>query len=70
MFGAEQDFSYLLADSGIAGIAKAARRHALFLQPARQELCLGAFAAAIRAVEHHELALEFILQRLLTFNNE
>jgi len=63
MFGVEQDFSYLLADCSVAGVAEAAGLHAFASQPLDQEFRLRTFAAAIRAIEHYELALKLLFQR-------
>jgi hypothetical protein len=63
MLGVEQDLSYLLADSGIAGIAQANGLHPFVLQPSAQESCLGALATAVRAIEYNELALELVFQQ-------
>ena len=57
MLGTEQDFSYLFAYGGTAGVPKADSRHGLFLQPLGQELCLRTLSAAVRAVKHDKLTL-------------
>ena len=66
----EQNLPNLLANSGIAWVSKAADRHPLPLEPLGQEFGVRTLAAAVRAVEHNELALESILQRRSTFNHK
>ena len=61
MFGTEKNVSNFLADSSIAGIAKAADGYVLLLQPLGQELCLCALAAPVRTVEYNERAFYLIL---------
>jgi hypothetical protein len=57
VIGIEQDFSYFLADGGVAGIAKTARRHTPAFQPLDQKSCLRTLPAAVRAVENYKFAL-------------